>query len=151
MNVRFFLIVVLMCIGVVSCSPTDVREIISGMKDIELLEPLQDTGVRHILAKPEPKIVTFIDGRCNVCLDDFRQWYILRSDSVFCQYDIDIVYYVGTPNAQSIDMWTHRYRIRNFVVDSERLFLRKNKLKLEDKIFHTFLLDRENRVVLLAS
>lgn len=151
MNLRSFIIAALVCIGGISCSSTDVTEIVTGIKNIELLEPLQDTGVRHILAKSSPKIVTFIDGRCNVCLDDFRQWYILRSDSAFCQHDIDIIYYVGTPNAQSIDMWTHRYKIRDFVIDPDRLFLRKNKLKLDDKIFHTFLLDRENRVVLVGS
>ncbi|MDE5417925.1 hypothetical protein L3049_07885 [Labilibaculum sp. DW002] len=99
----------------------------------------------------EFKIVTRIDGDCSVCIDELLEWKKMVQD-YGSELNLSFHFYVATNNFEifkKINKSTIRfpYPLIFDRLDDLRI---KNNLK-KDKRFNTFLLDRDNRVVLIGN
>lgn len=112
---------------------------------------MQDESTRSALSEHSPKIITFIDGRCNLCLDDLRVWHSLAKDSTFKSYGTEIIYCIASPDRESLYTWTRLYPAKNIIIDPKRDFIKANNIELTEKVLHAFLLDKDNKVILVGS
>lgn len=95
------------------------------------------------------KIVTYIDGGCGNCIYDLMKWDELISESKYIE--VEFVFFI-----RAIDVKQLQYMLKeiNFthqvIIDKSNLFFTKNLLP-EDKRFHTFLVNNENKILLVGN
>lgn len=98
------------------------------------------------------KIVSIISGECMKCVYQLAQWesdfFPLTDENhvtyVFILTNMDIGYY---QEVISTGLSINRY----IYFDQENLFMKLNRLVNTDERFHTFLLDRSNRIKVIGN
>lgn len=106
----------------------------------------------------QPRILVYVgEGECGVCSLRLPEWYTkineLRQTGIDSMQVLFVVEEREMPRMEAAVAESHIARIREIVAirpDSSRLFLTTNPIP-SDYRFHTFLLDKENRVVLVGS
>ena len=106
----------------------------------------------------QPRILVYVgEGECGVCSLRLPEWHVkineLRQTGIDSVQVLFVVEEREMPRMEAAVTESHIARIREIVVirpDSAKLFLNANPIP-SDFRFHTFLLDRENRVVLVGS
>lgn len=96
------------------------------------------------------KISSFINGECSACVNDLLKWKEwVAKDSM----NVDFVFYF-----YASDQTTMRFIDSVFIkmdypliFDAEKEYLQYNKLLDENKMFQTFLLDQDNKVLIVGN
>ena len=119
--------------------------------DTAIIEAIDSNSKLDYIENKEFKIVTRIDGDCSVCIDELLEWKKLVQEYAN-ELNLSFHFYVTTNNFEifkKINKSTIRfpYPLIFDRLDDLRI---KNNLK-KDKRFNTFLLDRDNRVVLIGN
>lgn len=97
------------------------------------------------------KIVSFLDGNCGVCIHDFLRWKnFVREYNI--NSEVEILIYVNTYNYDGLIETLNPKEFSQFVFinDTNNIFFKINKLE-DDKMYHTFLLDSNNKVLIIGS
>ena len=97
------------------------------------------------------KIVTVINGECFLCLNSFIEWK--KEVEEFSSFgDVAILFYVTTSDFESL-----RKPLKDiefdypFFIDPNSDILFNNNIPLNKSTLHTFLLDKDNKIVLIGS
>jgi len=103
-------------------------------------------------SKNKIKIVTRINGQCHICVLHLDQWKqeIMKK---FKGYSVQFIYYLYTDNFELFKK-KYYYRISGaypLLIDTTNAFIRNNQLPKMDQRFHTFLLDRNNKAILVGN
>ena len=94
------------------------------------------------------KIITSIDGSCNVCIEQLQRW-----GSLIQELDTSVVFlcfmnaYDSTTMNLLLENESYKFPL---ILDNEHLFLRLNHIGFYDEI-KTFLLDLNDNVLLVGS
>jgi len=96
------------------------------------------------------KISTYIKGDCSKCIDElieWKKWIAIDNSNVdfyfyFYAFDEDIMNEIDTAIVKL------NYPI---IYDEHKSYLTKNGLNEKDKVFQTFLLDRNNHILLIGN
>ena len=97
-------------------------------------------------------IITFLWGDCNSCISDLKKW-----DSYFHfinnKKDIDILFYLYTSDLKFFKKSLYSKEIHKFplILDHKNSFIIKNNLPHNKKMYQTFLLDSNNKVILVGN
>ena len=112
----------------------------------------RDTVLYDFYGSPY-KILTYIDAKeCISCNFDLNSWESLISemDSTL-QVDVPIVFYFGTPHTSEVKHITRSAKFDYPIcIDRDDQLNALNKFP-ESRDFHTFLLDKENKIVAIGS
>lgn len=93
------------------------------------------------------KFVTFIDGSCRYCLEEFQQWKdLICEDST----RVDFIFYFYSESEELYNIYTKEYIDFPVVYDGNKKYLKDNGLD-EGTIFTSFLLDHENKVLMVGN
>lgn len=97
------------------------------------------------------KLVSYINADCGLCIGDFDKWRpILKKIKSFS--NTEIIFYVHS--SDFMELLNNIERKNPFpidlIVDKENLFFLINNLD-SNKMFHTFLLDNNNKVLLIGN
>ena len=146
----------ILCLGlaIISCG---------RMKDVRQLQRMYgkeiDLSILSLSSQSlrGPKIIVFY-GRdeCSQCqLGQISDWneIILQLDSTRLSVPI---YFIIAPSEKDIskirrmveDLKLHHYQIK---IDSTNQFIRQNVIIPSDALFHTFLLDEQNRIIVVGN
>ena len=96
------------------------------------------------------KLIVYIDGKCSSCLNQLEYWKELSTLNIF-QSNIKIVYFINIKSERQLRQWIKVYRIKNYVIDNNRDFLKKNKLLNLPTYYHVFLIDEKNEIKVSGS
>ena len=99
------------------------------------------------------KITTLIWGDCESCIADLEGWGELFQLANSKQ-DIEILFYLYTSDFNFFKK--HIYDDKNFhqyplILDKKLNYVDRNDLPFNDKIYQTFLLDSNNKVILVGN
>ncbi len=100
-----------------------------------------------------PKIIITVDStkECTACEMELRNWYIQKEDLCVRGLDLPIVFILQQEQIDfELDSMIHDLGF-HCLLDPKGTFVDTNELLVGSKTMHTFLLDRENRVVLVGS
>ncbi len=144
------LYIVILSLTVIACNnrkkqPESIESIIKKYKKIELPNIQEDLQNSKSL-----KIATYINGDCSVCISElsiWKEWVIKDSCSV------QFLFFFHSTDSLRLD-----YIIKNYfnieyplIYDKESKYLSINDIKKDDKMFQTFLLDKDNNVLLVGN
>ena len=98
------------------------------------------------------KITTFIQGDCSLCIDDLKNWHELFQytkskmgvDMLFYLYSSDLEYFINNIYSQEL----YKYPL---ILDQNYEYSDNNSLPIDRKQYQTFLLDSNNKVVLVGN
>ena len=97
-------------------------------------------------------ISTAIDGACGVCVDQLNDWKtFIQSNATILDKKVKILFFI-----ESYDFDTFEYLTKDIdfsyplIFDPKELYIWNNKLP-QDKRFQTFLLDKNNKILLIGS
>ena len=98
------------------------------------------------------KITTFIQGDCSICIDDLRNWQELFQyaksktgvDILFYLYTSDLAYFRNNIYEQALEQYP-------LIVDQNYGYIDKNSLPPDRKQYQTFLLDSNNKIILVGN
>ena len=96
------------------------------------------------------KIVSFYRGQCSSCIEDLKFWKPWVDEF---NNDVDfIIFYTAadTTTFKQIVISEADY-VYPIIKDTAEIFLKTNDLKDKSKNFRTFLLNKENRIILLGN
>jgi len=98
------------------------------------------------------KVVTLLWGDCHSCLADIKKWNELYQH-ISNNKKVNLHYYLFTSD---IDFFRENYynsTIYDFhlLLDPENQYLIKNNLPLNNKLYQTFLLDSNNKIILVGN
>ena len=101
----------------------------------------------------EYKIVTYIDStECTACDLQLEKWHLFINEiKSFVQKDISFVIYVHPDNEKSLKrilQWEDSPF--PFIIDDNNTFVELNQIP-EDFMFHTYLLDKENKIIVIGN
>ena len=113
----------------------------------------RDTIVPISTESHNGRIVIYYDSStCSSCeISELWRWKFFTDE--IRQYDIDMLFIFAPSEAKEDEVITYLnlYHLPWPVyIDTDNLFSRNNKSLPHEKLFHTFLLDRKNRVVLIG-
>ena len=97
------------------------------------------------------KIITFINGECYACLNQFIDWQEI-GDTFIRDGNVDILFYV-----RSLDFYSIRQVLVDvdfrypFYIDPHSDILYLNSIPYDKKNLQTFLADQNNRIILIGS
>ena len=100
-----------------------------------------------------PKIIITVDStkECTACEMELRNWYIQKEDLCVRGLDLPIVFILQQEQIDfELDSMIHDLGF-HCLLDPKGTFVDTNQLLVGYKTMHTFLLDRENQVVLVGS
>ena len=104
----------------------------------------------NIVAHKQLKIVTYINGDCYGCVKELEKWqgfYI--NDSSRAQF---LFYFSSMDTAHFFSYIKKHFDVGfQLIYDKEEEYLTKNNIEKYDKMFQTFLLDRDNKVILIGN
>jgi len=102
--------------------------------------------------KANLKITTLLWGDCHACMEDLKKW------DEFFQYSsskkkIEMFFYLYTSN---LHFFRENLYIQNIykyplIIDQDFNYIDKNNIPLKDKTYQTFLLDSNNKVILVGN
>ena len=98
------------------------------------------------------KIVTSIDAQCHLCIHQLDQW---KQEMIkkYKDHPLQFIFYLNTENYELFKRKFY-HRISGsypFLVDTTNAFIGKNNLPKSDKRFHTFLLDKNNKAIIVGN
>ena len=101
---------------------------------------------------PKLKVTTFIWGECQSCVEDLKKWEHFF-EFVHSKRDVEMFFYL---NIQEISFFIKNYYDNNFfkyplIIDKKLNYLTKNDLPFKNKVYQTFLLDSNNKVILVGN
>lgn len=97
------------------------------------------------------KIVSYLDGNCPSCLYELIQWDSLKNDFDSIQLMNSIVFIIYTEDQKNLHYYIESNNICfSFFEDDSNAFYSTNKIP-KNRLFHTFLLDEENKVKLIGN
>lgn len=114
----------------------------------------RDSLYKKQLLRKEPKlkITTLLWGDCHSCIKDLKEW------EDFYQYsntkeNIEIMFYLFTSDLDFFRENLYTENIYNFplIIDQKNNYMVKNDIPFNKKLFQTFLLDSNNRVILVGN
>jgi hypothetical protein len=147
------------CLIICSCSNSNqtekqsISQIIKKWQGKELFLPQNKQISNNNISRnaPKLKIVSYIDGKCGVCVSDLKKWKTVIED--FKSYkNIDYVFYINTLDFDAFSKFINKdgsYPIP-LVNDSDNVFFERNALE-KIKLFQTFLLGEKNEVILIGN
>ncbi|MDO4185236.1 MAG: DUF1573 domain-containing protein [Bacteroidales bacterium] len=152
------------CVFLASCSgtenQTDVLSMVNDWTGREITFPEspvftiqdRDTVLYDFYGSPY-KILTYIDAKeCISCNFDLKSWmsFISEMDSTL-QVRVPIIFYFGTPHTSEVKHITRSEKFDYPIcIDRDDQLNALNKFP-ESRDFHTFLLDKENKIVAIGS
>jgi hypothetical protein len=98
------------------------------------------------------KIINRIDGSCGKCINDIKRWeeeIIREIDTNFV--NIHIIIYTDDPSNFTNVICPEIDIIYPLLIDTLNSFVINNDLPRFDNRFHSFLLDRNNNIILIGS
>ena len=109
---------------------------------------------KKLLAPSKPKLIisTFLWGECHSCIADLKKWeefyeYTLNNEEInllFFLYISDLEIFKKNSYTKKI----HKYPL---ILDYENKYLLNNNLSTDKKMYQTFLLDSNNKVILVGN
>lgn len=100
------------------------------------------------------KIVTRINGNCSQCIFKLKLWsdFLDEVESKACNCDIQYYFYISGADTSAFHAINESIIHFNYPVifDTRNTFLRENNFP-KNSLFHTFLLDSTNRVILVGT
>ena len=117
---------------------------------LNLLESKLSQPIKDIINSDTHKLIVYIDGKCSSCLNQLEYWKELSTLNIF-QSNIKIVYFINIKSERQLRQWIKVYRIKNYVIDNNRDFLKKNKLLNLPTYYHVFLIDEKNEIKVSGS
>ena len=98
------------------------------------------------------KLVTRINGNCHICIYELDQW---KQELIkkFGDKNVQFIFYLYTDNYKDFRNNLY-YKISGtypLLIDTTNAFIRDNDLPQMDKRFHTFLLNKQNEVLLVGN
>ncbi len=113
------------------------------------MERKTSSDVNPILKKV--KIVTFIDGSCSICIKSLKEWQLIMKEEQFKElgYIFIISSYDHMVTFKKLNSNFIKLEYPYYYDAGDRLFL-KNKIP-DEQLFQTFLLDENNKVVLMGN
>ncbi len=96
------------------------------------------------------KIATFVDGGCAACIDDLIKW---KNWVTQYKQDIEFLFFVYAFDKQAMSyIDSSKVKMDHpLIFDPKKSFLIKNNLPPDKKMFQTFLLDKDNNVLLVGN
>ena len=98
------------------------------------------------------KIVTLLRGECSSCVKDLSRW------DKFYQFinskkEVELMYYLYTQDVNLFRKYMYKSIIHQYplIIDKKFKFVKMNELPRRNKQFQTFLLDSDNRVLLVGN
>ena len=153
-------VIVIMCFACTSSKKETEKKVSQFMGDTlklpEKTEVLYKDSLykkKFMLAnKATLKIPTLLWGECHSCIADLKKWdefyqFIKEKDNVtvlFYLYTSDLKFFRKSLYKKEI----HKYP---FIVDRNNRYLDNNDLPFKNKMYQTFLLDSNNRVILVGN
>lgn len=117
-----------------------------------LFLPLNDSFKKSYSSKNNGiKIVSFIDGNCGVCIEELYKW-----KQIINKYEVidkaELIFFVNSMDFKSLISFIEVKEPfpKPLINDQENLFFNQNKLS-RNKMFQTFLLDKNNKVILVGN
>ncbi len=98
------------------------------------------------------KIITRIDGNCGKCINDIKRWneeIIKKIDTSFV--NIHIFIYTDNPSYFTKHICPEIAIDYPLLIDTLNRFVISNDLPRFDNRFHSFLLDKNNNIILIGS
>jgi hypothetical protein len=103
------------------------------------------------LPEKDIKIVIFINGECYACLNQFIDWQDI-GDSLIEEGNVDLLFYIRTLDFNSIKQILSDIEFKYpFYIDPKGDILYLNDIPHDQKIVQTFLVDQDNKIVLIGS
>lgn len=98
------------------------------------------------------KITTYINGDCQTCIDEIKAWNDF-SQSVNKINNVNVYYYVFTSDIEHFRDNIYNKEIYKYplLLVKNNDYLNKNNLPLDNKMYQTFLLDSNNKVILVGN
>lgn len=97
------------------------------------------------------KVVTHINGECISCLNQFIDWMEI-GDSLTEAGNVDLVFYIRSIDFESVQGFLSEVNFKYpFFIDPNSDILFNNNIPLNKSTLHTFLLDKDNKIVLIGS
>lgn len=97
------------------------------------------------------KIVVYINGECISCIDQFARWNEKWEDFTRSG-KVSILIFVRTQDEKELERYMADIGFSHpFFIDPKGDLLFENNIPYDKPLLHTFLLDRNNRVVLVGS
>ena len=132
------------------------REIISHYTGKTILFPdgLQYRSITDPacpLPQNKLKLIVYINGECGACMEQFIQWNQII-EQLANQGDVNIVFYVRAMDAYAIVPHLRSLDFKHpFFIDPQSDILYLNHIPENKRLAHTFLLDKNNEIVLVGS
>ncbi len=97
------------------------------------------------------KIITYIDGDCPSCLENLDSWkeFTRLVDDI---KTVQFICYLHSSNYRYLKSNYDFFSESDFIIiyDKEKVFFKKNNLSM-NKVFHTFLIDASNNILLVGN
>ena len=158
----FNLLLVIICFACNSPNNESENKVAQFKNDILYLPEKTDILYKDSLYKkeelvntnnnPKLKISTLLWGECHSCIADLKKWknfyeFVEKKDNA------KILFYLYAPDLEFFRKSLYNKEIHKypFIVDKKNRYLNKNDLPFKDKVYQTFLLDSNNKVILVGN
>ena len=131
------------------------KEISIPLDSFQCYTGLKERPITHN-EQSKYKLVVFIDStECSSCaLENMHEWdsYVHLSDSLKNKFNID---FIISPKPTEVELAKIKILAENFkhaiYIDAQNAFQKANPIIPTDKMYHTFLLDKENKIILVGN
>jgi hypothetical protein len=98
------------------------------------------------------KITTLLWGDCKSCIAKLKKWDTLFN-LIQSKQDIEILFYLYTSDFSHFKKRIYNHNIHQYplILDKEFEYIDNNGLPFKKKVYQTFLLDSNNRVILVGN
>lgn len=151
--------VLLSSVFVFSCKgglENQARDIVSHYvgKTVVFPDGLQYRNVSDTICLPPQnrlKLIVYINGECGACMEQFVQWSRI-TEQITHEGAVDVVFYVRAMDSYAIVPHLRRINFEySFYIDPKSDILYLNGISEKQPLLHTFLVDGDNRMVLVGS
>ncbi len=98
------------------------------------------------------KIITYIWGDCHVCISDIRKWEpMIKYANTLENIDILFVLFVTNIEYFKNNLYIEEMKNIPLIIDKDNNFITVNNIPFEQKHLQTFLLDSNNKVILVGN
>jgi len=161
-NKRFFAISAILFVLVCSCNRNskELKQLNKWMGDtLNLPESYKMLYKDSLYKKDIPinnkaklKISTLLWGDCHSCIADLKKW------EEFYQFvekkrEVEILFYLYTSDINFFRNSLYNKKIHKYplILDEKLKYVDKNKLPFKNKVYQTFLLNSNNKVILVGN
>ena len=98
------------------------------------------------------KITTVVWGDCDACVNELKEWKIFL-ENLSNTEEVNVNFYLCTSDLNFFrdNMYSQSIQEIPLIIDSDYYYLDKNVLPYNDKNFQTFLIDSNNKVLLIGN